>query len=449
MNISTMSLRQVLKYRSSCLLPQSARRLIELFGSKKPQILASRAFSSVEKLTIEPLQPGPCLVFSEEEKMLQETIKKFARSSIVPKVKEMDAKGETDKDIVKQLFSNGLMGLEVPLEYGGSGLSFTQSCIVIEEIARVDPAIAVLVDVHNTVVNTAVRKWATPEQKKRWLTALSTEVVGSFCLSEAGSGSDAFALKTRAVDSGDHFVIDGGKLWISNAMEAGLFIVFANAAPEKGHKGITAFVMDRSNPGLSIAKKEDKLGIRASSTCELVFQGAKVPKKDILGDIGSGYKIAIESLNEGRIGIGAQMVYIMQTIGLAQGAMDVIFPYLHERKQFGTRIGDFQGVQFQYAQARVELEAARALVYNAARMNDAGIPIRKEAAFAKFFSAQVAERIASKSIDWAGGMGFVKEFGLEKFYRDVKIGHIYEGTDNIQLQTIAKEMQREYGFDKK
>jgi alkylation response protein AidB-like acyl-CoA dehydrogenase len=414
------------------------------FSSEKLLLSFRRTLASVESSTnVSNIQPGPCLLFSEDENMLRDTVRKFSQSSIAPKVREMDEKGETDKKVISQLFSNGLMGLEVPVEYGGSGLTFTQACIVIEEIARVDPAVAVLVDVHNTVVNTAVRKWARPEQKKKWLTALATDTVGSFCLSEASSGSDAFALKTRAVDKGDHFVINGGKLWISNAMEAGLFVVFANVNPEKGHKGITAFVLDSKNPGLSIAKKEDKLGIRASSTCELVFQDAKVSKEDVLGEIGTGYKIAIESLNEGRIGIGAQM------IGLAQGAMDIIFPYLHERKQFGSRIGDFQGVQFQYAQARVELEAARALVYNAARRNDAGISIRKEAAFAKYYSAQVAERIASKCIDLAGGMGFVKEFGLEKYYRDVKIGHIYEGTDNIQLQTIAKEMQRESGFDKK
>ncbi|GJQ10403.1 hypothetical protein GpartN1_g2194.t1 [Galdieria partita] len=413
-------------------------------SSEKLPLSLRRTFASAESSTnLHSVMPGPCLVFSEDENMLRDTVRKFAQSSIAPKVKDMDERGETDKEVISQLFSNGLMGLEVPVEYGGSGLTFTQACIVIEEIARVDPAVAVLVDVHNTVVNTAIRKWANPEQKKKWLTALATDTIGSFCLSEAGSGSDAFALKTRALEKGDHFVIDGGKLWISNAMEAGLFVVFANANPEKGHRGITAFVLDSKNPGLTIAKKEDKLGIRASSTCELVFQNAIVPKEDILGEVGTGYKIAIESLNEGRIGIGAQM------IGLAQGSMDIIFPYLHERRQFGSRIGDFQGVQFQYAQARVELEAARALVYNAARMNDAGLSIRKEAAFAKYYSAQVAERIASKSIDWAGGMGFVKEFGLEKYYRDVKIGHIYEGTDNIQLQTIAKEMQREYGFDRK
>ncbi|EME30948.1 Short/branched chain specific acyl-CoA dehydrogenase, mitochondrial [Galdieria sulphuraria] len=444
MNKLLRSCRRLLSYASVAAHSRSNFGLCAPPSNEKLSLSFRRTFASVESSdNLNNVLPGPCLVFSEDENMLRDTVRKFAQSSIAPKVKDMDEKAETDKELVNQLFANGLMGLEVPVEYGGSGLTFTEACIVIEEIAKVDPAVSVLVDVHNTVVNTAIRKWANPDQKKKWLTALATDTVGSFCLSEAGSGSDAFALKTRASDKGDHFVIDGGKLWISNAMEAGLFIVFANANPEKGHKGITAFIIDSKNPGLTIAKKEDKLGIRASSTCELVFQNAKVPKEDILGEVGTGYKIAIESLNEGRIGIGAQM------IGIAQGCFDLIFPYLHERKQFGSRIGDFQGVQFQYAKARVELEAARALVYNAARMNDAGLPIRKEAAFAKYYSAQVAERIASKSIDWAGGMGFVKEFGLEKYYRDVKIGHIYEGTDNIQLQTIAKEMQKEYGFDKK
>eukprot|EP00871_Galdieria_phlegrea_P000335 jgi/Galph1/1301/GphlegSOOS_G5965.1 len=405
--------------------------------------LCRRTFACLEDTSATHIQPGPCLVLSEDEKLLQETIRKFAQSSIAPKVKEMEKKGETDKQLIKELFENGFMGLETPTEYGGSGMTFAQVCIVVEEISRVDPSTAVLVDVHNTLVNSPIRKWGNEEQKKRWLTSLATESVGSYCLSEAGSGSDAFALKTRAVDKGDHFVLDGSKMWISNSMEADWFLVFANVSPEKRHKGITAFVVNRQAPGFAIAKKEDKLGIRGSSTCELTFQGIKVPKEDVLGPIGSGYKIAIETLNEGRIGIAAQMV------GLAQGAMDIIFPYLHERKQFQTRIGDFQGVQFQYAEARAELEAARLLLYEAARRLDAGLPIKMEAAIAKYFCTQVAERIASKSIDWAGGMGFIKEFGLEKFYRDVKIGHIYEGTDNMQLQTIAKEMQKEFGFVRK
>ncbi|KAK4526263.1 hypothetical protein GAYE_SCF22MG4177 [Galdieria yellowstonensis] len=388
-------------------------------------------------------QPGPCLAFSEDERLLKDSVSKFAQSSIAPKVRTMDEKGEMDPTLIEELFANGLMGLQVPVEYGGSGLSFTQTCIAVEEISKVDPSVAALVDVHNTLVNTSLLKWANNYQKEKYFPMLCKDTVGSFCLSEASSGSDAFALKCRAVEKADHFVLDGSKMWISNSQEAGLFVVFANAAPEKGYKGITAFIVHRDTPGFSIPKIEDKLGIRSSSTCELLLEGVKVPKEDVLGPVGSGYKIAIESLNEGRIGISAQMT------GLAQGALNIIFPYLHERKQFGQRIGDFQGVQFQYAEAMVKLEAARALLYNACRRNDAGFDIKKEAAIAKYFSAQAAEWIASKSIDWAGGMGFVKEFGLEKYYRDTKIGHIYEGTDNMQLQTIAKEMQKEYGFDLK
>ncbi|GJD11861.1 Short/branched chain specific acyl-CoA dehydrogenase, mitochondrial [Galdieria sulphuraria] len=388
-------------------------------------------------------QPGPCLSFSEDERLLKDAVRKISQTFIAPKVRSMDEKGEMDAELFKELFGNGWMGLEIPVEYDGSGLSFTQACIVIEEIAQVDPSTAAAVDVQNTLVNNTLLKWANSKQKEKYLPMLCKDTVGSFCLSEASSGSDAFALKCRATEKDDHFVLEGSKLWITNSMEAGLFVVFANCAPEKGYKGITAFIIQRDTPGFYIAKKEDKLGIRSSSTCELQFQGVKVPKENVLGPVGSGYKIAIESLNEGRIGIAAQMT------GLAQGALNIIFPYLHERKQFGKRIGDFQGVQFQYAEAFIELEAARALLYNAARMKDAGFDIKKEAAMAKYLSAQVAERIASRSIDWAGGMGFVKEFGLEKYYRDTKIGHIYEGTDNMQLQTIAKEMQKAYGFDRK
>lgn len=362
----------------------------------------------------------------------------FAKEVLEHRAQAMDEAGKMDPEVISALFENGLMGIEAPEEYGGAGMTFTQACIVVEEIARVDPAIAVLVDIQNTLLITAFNTYGTPEQKKKYLTRLSTDTVASFCLSEPGSGSDAFALKTRATRSGDEWIIEGSKCWISNSIEAGVFVVFANADPSKGHKGITAFIVERDNPGLKIGKKENKLGIRASSTCEVVFEDCRIPADAVLGEVGKGYKMAIELLNEGRIGIGAQMV------GLARGAYDYALAYMITRKQFGRPVADFQGMQFQYARARVEIEAARVLVYNAARMKESGVPFVKEAAMAKLKASEVAQDVASQCIDWLGGVGFTKEFIAEKFYRDAKIGTIYEGTSNIQLATIAKLERAQY-----
>lgn len=348
----------------------------------------------------------------------------------------MDKAGAMAPEVVTALFEQGLMGIEVPAEYGGVGVGFTAACLAVEEIAKVDPAVAVLMDIQNTLLVTAFNRYGSAEQKEKYLPRLATDTVCSFCLSEPNSGSDAFALKTRAVKDGSDWVIDGGKSWISNSLEAGLFVVFANADPSKGHRGITAFVVERDNPGLTIGKKEDKLGIRASSTCELVFEGCRVPEDAVLGQVGQGYKMAIELLNEGRIGIGAQMV------GLAQGAFDYALAYMVTRKQFGQSVADFQGMQFQYARAKMEIEAARVLVYNAARLKESGKPFIQEAAMAKLKASEVAQDVSSQCIDWLGGVGFTKEFLAEKYYRDAKIGTIYEGTSNIQLATIAKGVRQ-------
>jgi len=381
----------------------------------------------------------PLTLLSSEEEMLRSTVSAFARDVIQPKVAEMDQKGMLDPAILSQLFSQGLMGVETPSEYGGAGLSFMQSCLVIEELAKIDPAISVIVDIQNTLLNTSLMKYGTPEQKSQWLPRLATDTLGSFCLSESGSGSDAFAMKTTATLQKDGtYKINGTKQWISNAREAGFFLVFANADPSKGYKGITAFLVARDTPGLNIGKKEDKMGIRASSTCELSFDDMVVSPDSILGGVGNGYKIAIGSLNEGRIGIGAQMV------GLAQGAFDAAMPYIHARKQFGQTISSFQGVQFSVASMATEIEAARLMVYNAARLKEAGQPFLQQAAMAKLKASQVAERVASQAIEWMGGVGFTKEFPNEKFYRDAKIGTIYEGTSNLQMQTIAKNISKQY-----
>merc|ERR1719221_809046 len=344
----------------------------------------------------------------------------------------MDQAGVMDPEVVSALFEHGLMGIEAPAELGGVGLGFTAACLAVEEVAMVDPAVAVLMDIHNTLLITMMNRYATQEQKENYLTRLATDTVGSFCLSEPGAGSDAFALKTRAKRDGDDWIIEGNKCWISNAKEAGLFFVFANADPDKGHRGITTFVVERDNPGMTIGKKEDKLGIRASSTCELNFDGCRVPASAMVGELGQGYKIAIGLLNEGRIGIGAQMV------GLARGAFHYALKYMVTRKQFGKSIADFQGMQFQFARAKMEIEAARVLVYNAARMKENGEPFVMEAAMAKLKASEVAQDVASQCIDWLGGVGFTKEFMAEKYYRDAKIGTIYEGTSIIQLATIAK-----------
>jgi len=376
----------------------------------------------------------PLTQLSEEEKMFQETVRKFARQRIAPHVREMDEAGVFRKDLLKDFFDLGLMAIDIPEQYGGQGGYFFQSILAIEELAKVDPSAAVIVDVQNTLFNNAILRWADEDQKRRYLPRLSSDTVASYALSEAGSGSDAFALTTRAVDAGDHYRLTGRKLWITNAAEAGLFLLFANVNPEAGYKGITAFLIERDFPGFQVGKKEDKLGIRASSTCELILDDCQVSKANVIGDVGKGYKIAIETLNEGRIGIGAQMA------GLAQGALGHALAYSRQRKQFGKVISEFQGVQFDLAEMAVEVEAARLMVYNAARLRDAGLPFVTEAAMCKFFASQVAERVASRAVEVFGGVGFTKDYPVEKLYRDAKIGRIYEGTSNMQRVTIAKQM---------
>jgi len=381
-----------------------------------------------------------CTMTTDDERSMQESVEVFAREALAPRVQQMDANAAMDADIVSACFEQGLMAIEAPEEYGGVGLGFTAACLAVEEVARVDPSVAVMIDIQNTLLITSFMRYGTPEQKEKFLTRLCTDTVCSFCLTEAGSGSDAFALKTKATwdEGAKEWVIEGTKCWISNSKEAGLFVVFANTDFSKGHKGITAFIVERSCPGLSVGPKEDKLGIRASSTCEVSFDGCRVPADQVLGQVGEGYRMAIELLNEGRIGIGAQMV------GLARGAFDAAMPYLHQRKQFGTPIADFQGVQFQYARAAMEIEAARVMVYNAARLKEAGMPFLREAAMAKLKATEVAQSVASQCIDWVGGVGFTPAMPCEKFYRDAKIGTIYEGTSNIQLLTIAKSIQSQY-----
>lgn len=378
--------------------------------------------------------PLPLTALSEEEKLFQSTVRRFARERIRPFVREMDEAGVFRKDIISQFFEMGLMGIEIPEEYGGQGGRFFQAVLAVEELSAVDPSAGVIVDVQNTLCINALLHWATAQQKAKYFPALATKTVASYALSEAGSGSDAFAMSTRAEDHGDHFLLNGRKLWITNAAEAGLFLLFANARPEAGHKGVTAFLIERDFPGFQVGKKEDKLGIRASSTCELILDNCRVPRENVLGEVGQGYKIAIETLNEGRIAIGAQM------IGLARGALDHAVAYAKERKQFGKAIGEFQGVQFELARMATEVEAARLLVYNAARLRDAVMPFQTEAAMAKYFSSEIAEKAASKAIEVHGGVGITKDYPVEKLYRDVKIGRIYEGTSNIQLLTIAKKL---------
>jgi short-chain 2-methylacyl-CoA dehydrogenase len=377
---------------------------------------------------------APLTVLAEDEQLLRDSVREFAESQIRPLVREMDETAKIPRSLVDQLFSLGVMGIEVPEALGGAGGTFFHSVLAVEELSRIDPSIGVLVDVQNTLVVNALLRWGTDEIKARYLPRLSSDMVGAYALSEAGSGSDAFALTTRARPSGDGFVLSGRKLWITNAHEADLFIVFATIDPEAGYRGITAFLVERGTPGFSVGRKEDKLGIRASSTCELVLDGCQVPRARVLGETGKGYKVAIETLNEGRIGIGAQMV------GLARGALDATIAYVRDRKQFGKAIGEFQAVQHQVARAAADLEAARLTVYNAARLRDAGRPFLTEAAVCKLFSSEVAERIASLAVNLHGGNGFVKEYPVEKFYRDAKIGQIYEGTSNLQLQTIAKQI---------
>lgn len=375
---------------------------------------------------------APLTVLSEDEEMFRASVREFAEGEIKPRVEQMDERGELDASVIKQCFELGLMGIETPEEYGGAGASFFSAILAVEEVSRADASVGVFVDVQNTLVNNALIRYGNAEQKSKYLTRLAADAVGAYALSEAASGSDAFALKTRAVDRGDHYVINGRKLWITNGREAEIFIVFANVDPDAGYRGITAFVVEKSFEGFSVGKKENKLGIRASSTAEVILEDCRVPKENVLGEIGRGYKVSIETLNEGRIGIGAQMV------GIARGALDAALAYTAEREQFGKSINQFQGVQFQLAEMAVDLEAARLLVYNAARLKDARRPFVKEAAIAKLYSSRAAEKIASKAIELYGGYGFVKDYPVEKFWRDSKIGAIYEGTSNMQLQTIAK-----------
>lgn len=382
----------------------------------------------------------PLTHLSEEERLFRDSVLDYAKKRVAPLAAAMDEKGAMEPELIPPLFELGLMGVEVPEAYGGAGSSFFNAILAVEALAVVDPSVSVLVDVQNTLVANAVLRWANEEQKQKYLPRLCRDWVGSYALSEAGSGSDAFALATRATKKDGRWVLNGRKLWITNANESSLFLVFANVDVSKGYKGITAFIVERSFAGFSVGKKENKLGIRASSTCELVLDDCEVPEENVVGEVGKGYKIAIETLNEGRIGIGAQM------IGLAQGAFDQAMRYMGERKQFGQSIATFQGLQFQYARTAMEIEAARLMVYNAARLKDAGLPFVKEAAMAKLFSSEVAERAASQCIEYFGGVGFTKEYPAEKYYRDAKIGKIYEGTSNMQLGTIAKILQGEYGI---
>lgn len=370
--------------------------------------------------------------WSEDEVAFRDAVRTFAESEIKPHVTEMDEKAEMRPEIVTKLFEMGLMGIETPENFGGAGATFTMACIAVEELARIDGSVSVLLDVQNTLVTNAVLRWGNAAQKEKYLPKLAREWVGAYCLSESSSGSDAFALKLRAEQKGDKYILNGSKLWITNGKEASFFVVFANLDPAKGYKGITAFIVEKSTPGFKVGKKEDKLGIRASSTCELLFENCEVSAANVLGEVGKGYKIAIETLNEGRIGIGAQMV------GIAQGAYEATLNYIKTREQFGKAIAHFQAVQFQLAEMRLQLECARLMVYNAARLKDAGQDFIQSAAMAKLYSSLAAEKITSRAIDLFGGNGFTKEYPVEKFWRDAKIGQIYEGTTNMQYQTIAK-----------
>jgi butyryl-CoA dehydrogenase/short/branched chain acyl-CoA dehydrogenase len=383
---------------------------------------------------ITELAASALTALGEDDRLFQSNVRRFALDRIRPHVRTMDEEGVFRKDLLDEFFELGLMGIEIPEEFGGQGGSFFQAVLAIEELAAVDPSAAVIVDVQNTLVNNAMLRYAGAEQKSRYLPRLAKDTVAAYALSEAGSGSDAFALAARAEDKGDHFLLNGRKLWITNAAEAGLFLLFANANLEAGYRGITCFLIERHFEGFTIGKKEDKLGIRASSTCELILDNCRVPRRNLVGELGKGYKIAIETLNEGRIAIGAQMV------GLAQGAFDHAVSYAKQRKQFGKLIAEFQGVQFELAEMATQIEAARLLVYNAARLKESGRPFLKEAAMAKYFASQVAETVASKAIEVHGGVGFTKDYPVEKLYRDAKIGRIYEGTSNMQRATIAKQL---------
>ncbi|PWN89885.1 acyl-CoA dehydrogenase NM domain-like protein [Acaromyces ingoldii] len=405
---------------------------------------AARLFSSTPLRRSEfenPFGPNSLAKVTEEEEMLRDAVRRFAEEVIQPRVESMDEAEKMDPEIIKGLFEQGLMGIETSEEHGGAAGSFTAAIIVIEELAKVDASVSVLCDVHNTLVDTVIRKYASKHLQDKYLPQLSESKLGSFCLSEPSSGSDAFAMKTscRKSDDGKHWVLNGSKMWITNSAEAEFFIVFAQGDPSKGYKGISAFAVEK-DMGVEIAKKEKKLGIRASSTCTVNFDEVKVPVENLIGEEGKGYKIAIEILNEGRVGIGAQMV------GIAQGAFDKAVRYAYERKQFGKSVASFQGMQFQIAEAAVQIEAARNLVYNAARRKEEGRPFTKEAAMAKLYGSQIAESVSSLAIELCGGIGFTRESGIEKYYRDSKIGAIYEGTSNIQKQTIFKLVEGEMGL---
>ncbi|XP_062573550.1 short/branched chain specific acyl-CoA dehydrogenase, mitochondrial-like [Saccostrea cucullata] len=410
------------------------RRFIRTTAHLQTLTANQRALSEEVTMVTRPVD-----MLSEEEQMMKESVAKFASEVIKPLVRKMDEESQCDPAVLKALFENGLMGIEIGSEYGGTNSSFFVANLVIEELAKVDPAISVMVDVQNTLINTLIKKLGTEEQKQKYLTRLATDMVGSFCLSEADAGSDAFAMRGAAVKQGDYYILNGTKIWITNAEHAGVFLVMVNANPTAGYKGITTFLVDRDTEGLSIGKKEDKLGIRASSTCPVHLDNVKVPASNILGEFGMGYRYAIEMLNEGRIGIASQM------LGLAEGCFNATVPYTLERKQFGKRVFDFQGMHHQIAHVATQIEACRSLVYNAARKKEAGQPFLKEAAMAKLYASELATLTTSKCIEWMGGVGFTKDYPIEKYYRDCKVGTIYEGTSNIQLNTIAKCLEAE-GF---
>ncbi len=385
-----------------------------------------------ELATQRPEAPAPLVALTEDEQLFRDNIRQFAEEKVQPLSREMDEKGVFDHSLIEQFFQLGLMGIEIPEQFGGGAGTFFEAILAVEELSRVDASAGVVVDVQNTLVNNALLRWGSDEQKKSYLPKMAAETLGAYALSEAGSGSDAFALTTKAELKGSDYVLNGRKLWITNAKEAGLFILFASVDLAAGYKGITAFIVEKGFSGFAVGKKEDKLGIRASSTCELILEDCRVPKANVLGEVGKGYKIAIETLNEGRIGIGAQMA------GVARGAWEHAIKYAQERKQFGKPIADFQAIQFQLAQMGTEIEAARLMVYNAARMKDAGMNFVKDAAMTKLFASQVAERVCSLAVEIYGGYGFTKDYPVEKYFRDCKIGKIYEGTSNMQLATIAK-----------
>jgi len=384
--------------------------------------------------TLQALRSLPLTDLAEDERDFRAAVREFAEERIRPLVRQMDEESRIPREVIDACFELGIMGIEIPEAHGGSGATFFMSILAVEELARVDPSLAVLVDVQNTLVNNAIQRWGSEAQRAKYLPKLASKWVGAYALSEAGSGSDAFALACRATDKGDHYELDGQKLWITNAAEAELFIVMANLDPSKGYKGITSFLVEKTFPGFGVGKKEDKLGIRASSTCELLLERCRVPKENVLGEPGKGYKIAIETLNEGRIGIGAQMV------GLAQGAFELAHKYAGERQQFGKPIAEFQAVQFELAEMATQIEAARLLTYNAARRRDVREPFVKESAMAKLFASRAAERVSSKAIEIHGGYGFTREYPVEKYFRDQKVGQIYEGTTNMQLLVIAKQL---------